>query len=307
MIWHFFEVWLLLLAMFVVGCGLGAALYAGVGNSQLAVSQGRVADAIGDLTDALKARLGLGPDWRDGFRVRVPVERPIPPPRPTRQRRRKPEPAQHRDAQYAEHYDDEEYRDERYDTDFDASEAGALSRAIADRARARDVDHDWEDEADYARRIERERAVAWQEDETDDVYADEPFEEELPAESIEGDEEGAGSESLVAKRPAGLLSPRNGVPDHLQRIRGIGKGNEELLNRLGIFHFGQIAAWTPAEARWVAAQMPFPERIERDDWIGQATILASGGQTGYVKSAERRRARRASGDDGEGNGGESND
>ena len=89
----------------------------------------------------------------------------------------------------------------------------------------------------------------------------------------------------------GLPGPRNGVPDDLQRIRGIGRRNEELLNDLGIFHFGQIAAWTPAEARWVGAFLAFPERIERDDWIGQATILASGGSTGYVKGADRRKAK----------------
>jgi len=90
-------------------------------------------------------------------------------------------------------------------------------------------------------------------------------------------------------RPLTLPGPRNGVPDNLQRIRGIGQKNEELLNGLGIFHFGQIAAWTPAEARWVANHLAFPERIERDDWVGQAIILATGGNTGYVKAAERRR------------------
>ena len=88
---------------------------------------------------------------------------------------------------------------------------------------------------------------------------------------------------------SGLATPRNGVPDDLQRIRGIGKKNEELLNSLGIFHFGQIAAWTPAEIRWVGLQIKFPERIERDDWIGQATILASGGRTGYIKAEDRSR------------------
>lgn len=96
---------------------------------------------------------------------------------------------------------------------------------------------------------------------------------------------------LPAMRPAGLAAPRNGVPDDLQRIRGIGQRNEELLNGLGIFHFSQIAAWTPAEVRWVSAFLAFPERIERDDWIRQATILGSGGDTGYVK-ADRRRAHR---------------
>ena len=93
-------------------------------------------------------------------------------------------------------------------------------------------------------------------------------------------------------RPASLAEPRNGVPDNLQRIRGIGERNEIRLNKLGIFHFGQIAAWTPAEMRWVAQQLAFPERIERDDWVGQAIVLASGGDTGFTKSAERRRARR---------------
>jgi predicted flap endonuclease-1-like 5' DNA nuclease len=97
---------------------------------------------------------------------------------------------------------------------------------------------------------------------------------------------------IAPMRPASLAEPRNGVPDNLQRIRGIGERNEVRLNKLGIFHFGQIAAWTPAEIAWIAQQLAFPERIERDDWVGQATVLASGGETGFVKSADRRRARR---------------
>jgi len=92
---------------------------------------------------------------------------------------------------------------------------------------------------------------------------------------------------LPSMRPLTLPGPRNGVPDNLQRIRGIGKKNEELLNRLGVYHFGQIAAWTPAEARWIASHMAFPERIERDDWIGQAIVFATGGDTGFVKVRRR--------------------
>jgi predicted flap endonuclease-1-like 5' DNA nuclease len=97
-----------------------------------------------------------------------------------------------------------------------------------------------------------------------------------------------------SRRPASLLQPRNGVPDNLQRIRGIGERNEVRLNELGIFHFSQIAAWTPAEARWIGEKLAFPERIVDDDWVGQAIVLASGGETGFTKSAERRRARRRS-------------
>ena len=104
--------------------------------------------------------------------------------------------------------------------------------------------------------------------------------------------ETADDEDSAMARPVGLATPRNGVPDDLQRIRGIGRRIEQRLNALGIYHFGQIAAWTPAEMRWMAQQLAFPERIEWDDWIGQAIILAAGGDTGFVKSADRRRQRR---------------
>jgi predicted flap endonuclease-1-like 5' DNA nuclease len=97
---------------------------------------------------------------------------------------------------------------------------------------------------------------------------------------------------IVPKRPPGIAAPRGGVPDNLQRIKGIGKRNEELLNGLGIFHFGQIAAWTPVEILWIGHHLTFPERIQRDNWVGQATLLAMGAETGFQKSAERRRERR---------------
>jgi NADH-quinone oxidoreductase subunit E len=101
-----------------------------------------------------------------------------------------------------------------------------------------------------------------------------------------------GDDGIVPMRPAGLSQPRGGVPDNLTRIRGVGQRNEALLNKLGIFHFGQIAAWTPGEVRWIGQYLAFPERIERDNWVGQAMILATGGDTGFEKSAERRRRRR---------------
>jgi predicted flap endonuclease-1-like 5' DNA nuclease len=101
-----------------------------------------------------------------------------------------------------------------------------------------------------------------------------------------------GDDGIVPMRPAGLSGPRGGVPDNLTRIRGVGERNETLLNRLGIYHFGQIAAWTPGEVRWIGQYLAFPERIERDDWVGQAMIIATGGDTGFEKSADRRRRKR---------------
>jgi predicted flap endonuclease-1-like 5' DNA nuclease len=277
MIWHFLEVWMVLLAAFLVGCGLGAAAYAGIGNSSLSNFQGRLADAIGDLIDRIKARLGLGPDWRDG--MRMPIERPVRVQRPLRRSRK---------ARFGR------YRTIRDDV--------ALAR---DDLPADDVDQPQEgawppEETVYQSGEWPEHALG----EGALPYEDEPRETEPPMRLVPAGSRQA--EPIVAKRPAPLLAPRNGVPDNLQRIRGIGKANEELLNSFGIFHFGQIAAWTPAEALWVAERMPFPERIDRDDWIGQATILASGAETGYVKSAERRRARRAA-DPGDGENDEEED
>jgi predicted flap endonuclease-1-like 5' DNA nuclease len=105
------------------------------------------------------------------------------------------------------------------------------------------------------------------------------------AEAVAGD-------GIVPRRPPGLAGPRSGIPDNLTRIRGIGERNEAVLNRLGIFHFGQIASWTPAEVRWIGQYLAFPERVEHDDWVGQAAILAAGGDTGFEKAADRRRRRR---------------
>ncbi|OZA86390.1 MAG: hypothetical protein B7X76_05205 [Azorhizobium sp. 39-67-5] len=58
--------------------------------------------------------------------------------------------------------------------------------------------------------------------------------------------------------------------DDLKQIKGIGPLNERKLNALGIYHFRQIAAWTPDEARWIGAFLGFRGRVEREDWIGQA-------------------------------------
>ena len=81
----------------------------------------------------------------------------------------------------------------------------------------------------------------------------------------------------AATKPQGLPGPRGGAADDLKKIRGIGPQNEARLNELGIWHFDQIAAWTPAEIEWVGDHLAFPGRIEREDWLGQASILGSGG------------------------------
>lgn len=247
MIWHFLEVWLLIGGAFVVGSGVGILAYSGLARGRFAEAQGTLADAVGDRIDGFKMRFGAEPAWRPGVkRAAARTSR--------------------------------ENRQFRREADF----GGALGDRLTPAS---------------TRPTPRRSVAYWEAREMDpaDPFGEPAMEEdEAPLAALAGDEadiedlvedapEPTPRSDLPAMRPIGLTQPRNGIPDNLQKIRGIGRRNEQLLHSLGIYHFGQIAAWTPAEARWVAAFLSFPERIERDDWIGQATILASGGDTGYVK------------------------
>ncbi len=93
----------------------------------------------------------------------------------------------------------------------------------------------------------------------------------------------ASEEVFDGERPTGLASPRNGKADDLKRIRGIGPQNEGRLHGLGIWHFDQIAGWTADNALWVGSYLAFPGRIEREDWVGQAKLLAAGAETEFSK------------------------
>jgi NADH-quinone oxidoreductase subunit E len=80
-----------------------------------------------------------------------------------------------------------------------------------------------------------------------------------------------------AQAPVTLAAPRAGKGDDLKRIVGVGPKLEALLNRLGFWHFDQIAGWTPEQVAWVDSQLgTFRGRILRDDWIAQARRLAGG-------------------------------
>jgi len=82
-------------------------------------------------------------------------------------------------------------------------------------------------------------------------------------------------------RPIGIEAPFNDKADNLKLIKGIGAKNEKICNDLGVFHFAQIADWSSDEAAWVGHHMAFPGRVEREHWIPQAKLLASGGDTDH--------------------------
>ncbi|MHA3980270.1 NADH-quinone oxidoreductase subunit NuoE [Halovulum sp. GXIMD14794] len=78
-------------------------------------------------------------------------------------------------------------------------------------------------------------------------------------------------------RPVGIEAARDGQPDDLKKISGVGPKLEKLLHSLGFFHFDQIAAWTEAEIEWVDQNLEgFKGRVTRDNWVEQARDLAKG-------------------------------
>jgi len=86
----------------------------------------------------------------------------------------------------------------------------------------------------------------------------------------------AGEPDVEKAQPPVLSEPKGGKGDDLKIIGGIGPKLEKKLNELGIWHFEQIAAWTPAEIEWVNQAISFRGRIERENWVSQAAQLAQG-------------------------------
>ncbi len=75
-------------------------------------------------------------------------------------------------------------------------------------------------------------------------------------------------------RPVVLAGPRHGSPDELTAIRGLGKRHAARLAAIGIYHFSQIAAWTPQEVAWIGAFLDIGDAVRERDWVGQATRVA---------------------------------
>jgi predicted flap endonuclease-1-like 5' DNA nuclease len=60
----------------------------------------------------------------------------------------------------------------------------------------------------------------------------------------------------------------------LRRIRGIGPAYQRVLEQAGVTRVQQIAGWTEADVLAFAEKLKIrPDRITKDDWIGQAKSL----------------------------------
>ncbi|MFM9847748.1 MAG: hypothetical protein ACKVP3_11380 [Hyphomicrobiaceae bacterium] len=82
-------------------------------------------------------------------------------------------------------------------------------------------------------------------------------------------------------------SRRIGLAGDLKRIRGIGVLIEKRLHALGVTSYEHIAHWTASDIDRISQTLDFKGRIERENWVEQARILAAGGQTEFSRRFDR--------------------
>lgn len=149
--------------------------------------------------------------------------------------------------------DDFEARTERFsETEKNASKARAATRTLI--AEAQSFAQDVTDALDVTDMTAREAVDA------------------APATDTEPTAVPAGLMPEDFRQPKAVDRPA--MASDLKAISGIGPKLEKVLNGLGIWTFGQIAAWTPEEVAWVEDYLSLTGRIGRDGWTAQAAALA---------------------------------
>ena len=89
----------------------------------------------------------------------------------------------------------------------------------------------------------------------------------------------------VALAPATPMEP--GSAQDLKRIRLINADLEAGLNKLGVRRYEQIAAWMQPDVRRIGDALGLGRRINQENWIEQAQVLAKGGETHYARRLAR--------------------
>ncbi|MBQ2263187.1 MAG: 50S ribosomal protein L21 [Loktanella sp.] len=101
---------------------------------------------------------------------------------------------------------------------------------------------------------------------------------------------GAGIKMVITPRvnPKGIAKPKAGAApkksaatkaaatdgDDLKKITGVGPALEKKLHEAGITSYAQIAAWSEEDIAGYEETLSLGGRVERDDWVAQATELS---------------------------------
>ena len=147
----------------------------------------------------------------------------------------------------------------------------------------------WRDPAPGPNTVEAPKA----ESPTAPAPAADPAPAPAPAPAVEATPEPAPEPAPTAAAkeegtPEFLSAAREGGPDDLKQIKGVGPKLEKTLHGMGIFHFDQISTWGPKEQAWMDDNLEgFKGRATRDNWVEQAKVLAGGGETEFSKKVDK--------------------
>ena len=173
------------------------------------------------------------------------------------------------------------------DTAAAEQEAARAAQVEMDQAAAAEAERTEEARAEAARAAEAAAAAEAEAAAAAQAEADAQARAEAASAAAEDVAAAPAPAAEAGTRPEALDGPRGGTADDLKRIKGVGPKMEQLCNSLGFYHFDQIAAWTPEEVRWVDQNLQgFKGRVTRDDWVNQAGLLASGGETEFSKKVD---------------------
>lgn len=110
-------------------------------------------------------------------------------------------------------------------------------------------------------------------DETKNRLYTERLQAPAPESAPESAPEPAAKESKRAKKASPKVNKATDSDD-LKLIKGVGPKIEQMLNKLGIHSFAQIAQWNKSDIDQMASQLgSFKDRITRDDWVQKAQKL----------------------------------
>ncbi|WP_436168291.1 hypothetical protein [Bosea sp. LjRoot9] len=94
-------------------------------------------------------------------------------------------------------------------------------------------------------------------------------------------------DGFEGERPKNLLTQaRDGKADDLTLIKGVGPAIAADLNRLGIWHFDQIAGLRDPEMRYISAFAGVPGKGLAENWREDADILSHGGETAHSRAVK---------------------
>ena len=89
-------------------------------------------------------------------------------------------------------------------------------------------------------------------------------------------------------KPAAPATPPALAGDDLKRIKGIGPEIERKLNALGVRRYSEIAVWSASDVARMNREIGQDGRVQHENWIEQAQILARGGETAFSRRVDRR-------------------